>query len=429
MDGEHFEAVVIGSGFGGSVMTYRLSEAGLRVCLLERGKAYPPGSFPRSPHQMKHNFWNPSEDLYGLYNLWSFSKLRAVVSSGLGGGSLIYANVLIRKDEKWFVEEDPGTGKRWDWPVQYTDLECHYERVEQILAAQEYPFHLAPYNETPKTNEFKAAAEQRGLDWSLPNLAVTFANKGKKPVPGQPIYEAEDRRNLHNRYAQRDELDPDREQQIKITADRLILSAGTFGSTYLLLKMKRRNTLPGISRRLGTRFNSNGDLITFAIKCRKRDPSGDLMPRVIEAGYGPVITSTVRVPDKEDGGEGRGFYVQDAGYPEFMDWMLNIVDTPSAVQSWWYEIRRHLADKWLNQLPETDIGAEVSRVFGKGELSAGSLPLLGMGRDIPDGRLKLRGEKLDLDWSLENSKEYFDGVKKKMREIAESLGAQRFVDN
>jgi cholesterol oxidase len=100
LDGEHFEAVVIGSGFGGSVMTYRLSEAGLRVCLLERGKAYPPGSFPRSPHRMKHNFWNPSEDLYGLYNLWAFSKLRAVVSSGLGGGSLIYANVLIRKDEK-----------------------------------------------------------------------------------------------------------------------------------------------------------------------------------------------------------------------------------------------------------------------------------------------------------------------------------------
>ena len=487
MDGEHFEAVVIGSGFGGSVMTYRLSEAGLRVCLLERGKAYPPGSFPRSPHRMKHNFWNPSERLYGLYNLWSFSKLRAVVSSGLGGGSLIYANVLIRKDEKWFVEEDLGTGKRWDWPVQYTDLDCHYERVEQMLDAQEYPFHLAPYNETPKTNEFKAAAEQRGLDWSLPNLAVTFANKGKKPVPGQPIYEAEDRRNLHNltrltcrlvgecdigcnfgsknsldynylseanrlgakintlcevqefeplpgrgyaiHYAQRDELDPDREQQITITADRLIISAGTFGSTYLLLKMKRRNALPGISRRLGTRFNSNGDLITFALKCSKRDPSGDLIPRVIEAGYGPVITSTVRVADKEDGGEGRGFYVQDAGYPEFMDWMLNIVDTPSAVQSWWYEIRRHLADKWLNRLPETDVGAEVSRLLGKGELSAGSLPLLGMGRDIPDGRLRLRGEKLDLDWSLENSKEYFDGVKEKMREIAESLGAKRFVDN
>jgi NAD(P)-binding Rossmann-like domain len=45
---EHFDAIVVGSGFGGSVVAYRLAEAGLSVCLLERGKAYPPGSFPRS---------------------------------------------------------------------------------------------------------------------------------------------------------------------------------------------------------------------------------------------------------------------------------------------------------------------------------------------------------------------------------------------
>ena len=45
----HFDAIVIGSGFGGSVMAYRLAEAGRSVCLLERGRAYPPGSFARSP--------------------------------------------------------------------------------------------------------------------------------------------------------------------------------------------------------------------------------------------------------------------------------------------------------------------------------------------------------------------------------------------
>ena len=40
----HFDCLVVGSGFGGSVMAYRLAEAGLRVCLLERGKPYPPGA-------------------------------------------------------------------------------------------------------------------------------------------------------------------------------------------------------------------------------------------------------------------------------------------------------------------------------------------------------------------------------------------------
>ena len=45
----HYEAVIVGSGFGGSVMAYRLAEAGLKVCLLERGKAYPPGSYLAVP--------------------------------------------------------------------------------------------------------------------------------------------------------------------------------------------------------------------------------------------------------------------------------------------------------------------------------------------------------------------------------------------
>jgi cholesterol oxidase len=45
-------------------MACRLAEAGLRICLLERGKAYPLGSFPR----MQNNFWDPSEGLYGLFN-------------------------------------------------------------------------------------------------------------------------------------------------------------------------------------------------------------------------------------------------------------------------------------------------------------------------------------------------------------------------
>ena len=122
MNETHFHAVVIGSGFGGSVMTYRLAEAGLRVCLLERGKAYPPGSFPRSPYRMRKNFWDPSEGLHGLYNFWGFRGLDMLASSGLGGGSLIDANVLLRKDEKWFVKEDVLNGGGYEyWPVTRVD--------------------------------------------------------------------------------------------------------------------------------------------------------------------------------------------------------------------------------------------------------------------------------------------------------------------
>src|SRR5438067_2331546 len=189
---DHFDAVVVGSGFGGSVTAFRLAEAGQRVCLLERGRPYPPGSFPRSPAAMSRNFWDPSEGLYGMFDVWSFSGIDALVSSGLGGGSLIYANVMLRKDEHWFAHDDGEY-----WPIDRADLELHYDRCERMLAVQKYPLAHQPYSSTAKTRAFEAAARRRGYDWFLPDLAVTFANEGDPPVPGEPIREAEP--NLHGR--------------------------------------------------------------------------------------------------------------------------------------------------------------------------------------------------------------------------------------
>ena len=41
-----YDVVVIGSGYGGSIAASRLARAGLKVCLLERGKEYQPGDYP-----------------------------------------------------------------------------------------------------------------------------------------------------------------------------------------------------------------------------------------------------------------------------------------------------------------------------------------------------------------------------------------------
>ena len=193
----HYDAVIVGSGFGGSVTAYRLAQAGKRVCVLERGRAYPPGSFTRSPYRARESFWDPPHGLTGMYHYWSFHGIDALVSAGLGGGSLIYANVFIRKDEKWFVQEDLRDGGYEHWPVTRADLDPHYDRVESMIGLQRYPFDHEPYSKTPKTIAFKAAAEANGMEWFLPKLAVTFANEGRPPVPGEAI--VEELENLHGR--------------------------------------------------------------------------------------------------------------------------------------------------------------------------------------------------------------------------------------
>jgi cholesterol oxidase len=183
MNNDHFDAVIIGSGFGGSVMAYRLAQAGLSVCLLERGKAYPPNSFARAPYDLGKNFWDPSAGLYGMFDVWSFKGSGALISSGLGGGSLIYANILLRKDEKWFVKDDREGGVTESWPITYKDLEPHYERVEKMMNVQKYPLGHPPYDDTPKTRAMRDANQNMRLgdksthEWIPLNLAVSFRRK------------------------------------------------------------------------------------------------------------------------------------------------------------------------------------------------------------------------------------------------------------
>jgi cholesterol oxidase len=179
---DHFDAVIIGSGFGGSVMAYRLAEAGLRVCLLERGKAYPPNSFARTPYDLGKNFWDPGDGRYGMFDVWSFKSSGALVSSGLGGGSLIYANIHLRKDEKWFKEDRPDGG--YDpWPITYADLEPHYVQVEKMMNVQKYPLKHKPYDTTPKTLAMQEANRDMQLgepsthEWVPLNLAVSFRTR------------------------------------------------------------------------------------------------------------------------------------------------------------------------------------------------------------------------------------------------------------
>jgi cholesterol oxidase len=482
----HLDAVVVGSGFGGSVSAFRLAQAGQRVCVLERGRAYPPGSFPRKPHEMRTNFWDPSAGLHGLFNLWSFRGIEAVVSSGLGGGSLIYANVLIRKDERWFVQEQPFCSGIEHWPIDRATLEPHYDEVERMLGATPFP-RGAPGFHVRKTEALREAAMRAGLDWQLPNLAISFADGDQPPALSAPLTAA-DYSNLHGvsrwtcrlcgecdvgcndgakntldhtylsaavhlgaeirtgsevrRIAPREgggfvvdyvEHRPEdagrpmpaaQRPQATLTCDRLVLAAGAIGSTNLLLR--NLSAFPHLSPALGARFCGNGDLLGFAIP-KPGQAGGRDAYRVIDSSSGPVITSAVRVPDETDGSDGRGHYVEDAGYPYFLDWIVETRAAPSTLgRLARFALRRLLARATGD--PRSDLSAEVGEILGRARVSSASLPLLGMGRDVPDGVMRLRRGHLDVDWTVRSSEAYFARVRGTMQTLAEQLDAQ-FLDS
>ncbi|MFC5181290.1 GMC oxidoreductase [Actinomadura harenae] len=479
---EQVDAVVVGSGFGGSVSAYRLAEAGRSVVLLERGRPYPPGSFPRSPAEMSRAFWEPRAGLYGMFDVWRFDGCDSVVSAGLGGGSLIYANVLLRKDERWFVHEELPDGSYESWPISRADLDPHYDAVERILEPTPFPLDRAPFDNTPKAHAMQDAAAELGLDVTLPPLAVRFAGEpGGQPAVGLPIAEPSygnlhgvprrtcnlcgecdigcndgSKNTLDHTYlsaAQHHGADIRTGHEVKrirprrgggyevdyvvhdmeskarrppvrtIGCDRLILSAGTYGTARILLRSKA--ALPGLSDALGTRFSGNGDLLTFLLKAKDRN-----RVRPLDAARGPVITSAIRLPDDVDGvpGAGRGAYIQDGGHPGFVDWAVQGLDVPGQIE----RIVKFLVERFVDffkDVPDTHLSAELSELVGSGSLTVSSLPLLGMGRDTPDGRLDLdKHGRLYADWTTKTSEAYFERVRKTMQSIADVLGAE-YADN
>lgn len=479
---EQVDAVVIGSGFGGSAAAWRLVEEGLSVVVLERGKLYPPGSFPRTPGDMGRNFWDPSEGLYGLFDIWSFRTLEGVVSSGVGGGSLIYANVLLRKDETWFVQNG-ADGE--DWPVTRKDLEPHYDRVEDGLSPQRYPFDVPPYDRTGKTLAMREAGRRGGLAWQLPKLAVTFANRDELPVPGRLI--AEEFENLHGRerytcrlcgecdigcnegsknsldysllgravhqgaqlrslsevrqiaplpgglyrvdYVRHDpargkETDTGALDLKSIQAPIVVVAAGTFGSTYLLLR--NRALLPNLSPALGTRFSSNGDVLAFVRGCRPQQSAAGTSVAA-SPNFGPVITSTLHVPDVLDGAKTHGAYIQDGGFPYFASWLIEGTQLPGLIVRAARFVWRYLGNVLhLNQ--DSHLSAEISGLIGSAALTSSALTLLGMGRDVAGGKMSLPGKWLEVDWPLGPSQPFFVQMRKHMQGIAAALGGV-LVDN
>jgi cholesterol oxidase len=131
---EPFDFVVIGSGFGGSVAAMRLTEKGYRVLVLERGKRYRDEDFGRSTWNIWKYLWLPAARCFGILQISPFRHVIVLHGSGVGGGSLGYANVLMAPSDKLFSA--PAWHHLADWK---TLLAPHYHTARRMLGVAANP--------------------------------------------------------------------------------------------------------------------------------------------------------------------------------------------------------------------------------------------------------------------------------------------------
>jgi len=131
---EEYDYVIIGSGFGGSVSALRLSEKGYKVLVIEKGKWYKNKDFPKSNWNLKKWLWLPFLRWFGIMKMSFFKHVVVISGTGVGGGSLVYANTLPVPKKAFFTTG--SWGRLADWQ---TELAPFYKTALHMLGAQKNP--------------------------------------------------------------------------------------------------------------------------------------------------------------------------------------------------------------------------------------------------------------------------------------------------
>ena len=439
-----YDAVVVGSGFGGGITACRLAEQGWRVCVLERGRRFGAGDFPDRPEQAPFAFWHHWLNPGGMFDLRLMKDLSVLTAAGVGGGSLVYANVQLRAPADLF--DDP------DWPaaIDRPSLDPYYDRTEDALQPRETP----DVPDLPKVRAFDAMGRRAGREPSRLPLAVHFGEGRRHPFSGVFQQGCENlgrcdigcpllaKNTVDITYIARAEahgaevyplhevlrIDPPpedggrwrvgfRDLQYRfhgeVEAPVLVLSAGTLGTSRLLLKNRRR--LAGLSPALGTRFSGNGDALGLAVDPAAEDVVG------ARTEYGPSMTSRL------DYTADRGFMVADGGLPENFGGLLEIVRGVNALTGWGrvvLHVKSAAARLGLTDRHVTHRNVKLKRDHPIGD----SLVFLMIGRDTANGRMRLTPllRCFDIRWSKADSRELFDGMRQAAGELAEAAEAKSF---
>lgn len=332
---ETFDYVIIGSGFGGSVSAMRLTEKGYRVLVLERGRRFRDKDFAKSNWNIWKFLWAPALRCFGIFQITPLKDALILHGSGVGGGSLMYANVLVQPDDKLF--NAPAWKHLADWK---TLLEPHYKTARRMLGVTTNPrlwkaddvlMGIAQSLNTDKTfhptevGVFFGDDDNEGQDYPDPYFAgqgpsrttcthcggcmVGCRYNAKNTLVKNYLFFAEKWGAKIQAESEVDEICPFPENQIdgarycvtyrnstsfpvkraeRVRARNVIISAGSLGTTRLLLRCRDvTHSLPNLSPRVGEMVRTNSEAL-LGISDRERE---------IDYSKGIAITSIFMADD------------------------------------------------------------------------------------------------------------------------------------
>lgn len=338
----HQDVIVVGSGFGGSVAALRLAEKGYGVTVLEAGRRFADDDFARTSWDLRRFLWAPRLGLRGIQRIHLLPHVMVLAGAGVGGGSLNYANTLYRPRSSAFYD-DPQWAHISDWRAE---LAPHYDTATRLLGVVTNP------TTTSADVLYREVAEEMGVGdtFRMAPVGVFFGRDGRT----EPGVEVEDpyfggdgprrtgctecggcmvgcrvgaKNTLVKNYlwfAERAgaRIVPDttvvrvsprpqggyavetvrsgawtlggpRARRRTLTADHVVMAAGTWGTQHLLHRLKRDGDLPHLSDRLGALTRTNSEALVGAmVPPSRRRRSG------VDFTRGVAITSSFH-PDED----------------------------------------------------------------------------------------------------------------------------------
>ncbi|GAA2249349.1 GMC family oxidoreductase [Streptomyces amakusaensis] len=341
-----YDVIVIGSGFGGAVSALRLTEKGYRVGVLEAGRRFTRETLPKNSWDLRNFLWAPALGLFGIQRVHLLGKVMVLAGAGVGGGSLNYANTLYVPPAPFF--RDPQWKDITDWREE---LAPHYDQARRMLGVRINP------TMTPSDVHLRATARAMGVGDTFHQAPVgVFFGDGQdadghsRAAPGQEAADpyfggaGPSRRACTEcgecmtgcRHGAKNTLDENylhlaeragakihpmttavtltedsrggfavgtlpsddrrRGRGRTLTAARVVVAAGTYGTQTLLHRMRDTGLLPRIPAGLGELTRTNSEALVGAQTDRRRYRARHGVARV-DFTRGVAITSSIH-PDE-----------------------------------------------------------------------------------------------------------------------------------